>query len=225
MREATAIVILGAGGHAREVLDVYDACNAAGQGPYEVLGFLDDSVEAGTVVNGRPVLGPMEWLAGRPDVLAICGIGDPAVRRRVVRRVGAAGARFHTVVHPGVTQTRWVEIGAGTLVTAGCILTNRVRIGSHVHLNLSATVSHDAIIEDFVTAAPGVHVSGSVTLREGCNLGTGAAVIQGLTVGAGALIGAGAVVTADVPENAVAVGVPARVVKMRSPGWHDAPDA
>lgn len=222
--EPTRIAIIGAGGFAREVLDVYDACNRAKQGSFEVVGFLADGAEVGALVNERPILGGVEWLADHPDVLAICAIGDTAVRRKVVRRAEAAGARFHSVVHPGATLTRWVQIGTGTVITAGCIITNQIRIGSHVHLNLDSTVGHDCVIEDFVTVAPGVHVSGNVTLGEGCNVGTGAAIIQGLTIGPGAVIGAGAVVTGDVSADAVAVGVPAREVKTRDPGWHDQED-
>jgi sugar O-acyltransferase (sialic acid O-acetyltransferase NeuD family) len=221
-RRPARVVILGAGGFAREVLDVYDACNDAGWGPFQVVGFLADGQPAGSTVNDRPLLGDVGWLSGQHDPpLVICGIGDPAVRRRVVGRAAELGARFHRVVHPDARLTRWVELGPGTVITAGCILTNRIRVGAHVHVNLNTTIGHDAIIEDFVTLAPGVHVSGNVTLGSGSNIGTGAAIIQGVTIGAGSVIGAGAVVTEDVPPDVVAVGVPARVVKERSPGWAD----
>jgi acetyltransferase-like isoleucine patch superfamily enzyme len=107
------------------------------------------------------------------------------------------------------------------VITAGCILTNQIRIGAHVHLNLDSTIGHDVLVEDFVTVAPGVHISGNVTLGGGNNIGTGAAIIQGVRIGAGSVVGAGAVVTEDVPPDVVAVGVPARVIKQRSPGWAD----
>jgi sugar O-acyltransferase (sialic acid O-acetyltransferase NeuD family) len=221
LRRPQRVVILGAGGFAREVLDVYDACNQAGWGPFEVIGFLADGQPPGAIINERPVLGDVGWLAGADRPLAICAIGDPAVRRRVARRAAELGADFHSVVHPDARLTRWVTLGAGTVITAGCILTNQIRVGSHVHLNLDSTVGHDAVIDDFVTVAPGVHISGNVTLEAGTNIGTGAAILQGRRVGAGAVIGAGAVVTEDVPPDVVAVGVPARVVKARSPRWDE----
>jgi sugar O-acyltransferase (sialic acid O-acetyltransferase NeuD family) len=220
-RHGARVVILGAGGHAREVLDVYDACNAAGLGPFEVLGFLDDDRQAGDRVGSLTVLGGIDWLEGHSDVLAICGIGDPAVRRNVVRRAAEQGARFHTIVHPAALLTGRVELGPGCLVTAGCILTNEIQLGSHVHLNLAATVSHDCRIGDYATLAPGVHLAGNVTVEPGVDIGIGASVIQQRRIGAGAIIGAGAVVTEDIPPDAVAVGVPARVVKTRSPGWEE----
>jgi sugar O-acyltransferase (sialic acid O-acetyltransferase NeuD family) len=214
------IVIIGAGGHGREALDVYDACNAAGQGPFEVLGFLSDGLARGSTVSGKPILGGIEWLAEHNDVLALCAIGDPVTRREVVQRASSLGARFHTAIHPSAKLTRWVELGTGTLITAGCILTNDVRLGDHVHCNLASTISHDAVIEDYVTLAPGVHIAGNVTLEAGCNVGIGAVIIQARRVGAGAVIGAGAVVISDIPPDSVAVGVPAKVVRQREPPWH-----
>ena len=222
LRRSARVVILGAGGFAREVLDVYDACNDAGWGPFEVIGFLANGQPAGTIINDRPVLGDVEWLGAQDDPpLAICGIGDPIVRRQVCGRAAELGATFHSIVHPDARLTRWLELGPGSIVTAGCILTNRIQIGSHVHLNLDSTVGHDVVIEDFVTVAPGVHVSGNVTLGSGSNIGTGAAIIQGLRIGAGSVIGAGAVVTEDIPPDVVAVGVPAKVVKAHSPPWSE----
>jgi sugar O-acyltransferase (sialic acid O-acetyltransferase NeuD family) len=218
---AQRIVIIGAGGFAREVLDVYEACNATGNGPYEVLGFVADHPDPGTLVNDLPVLGPLDWLNGRSDLLAICAIGDTGTRRVVVREAAHLGVGFHTIVHPDAKRTRWIEVGIGTVITAGCILTNRIRVGDHVHLNIDSTIGHDVVIGDFVTIAPGVHVSGNVILEPGCNVGTGAVIIQGRRIGAGSVIGAGAVVTTDIPADSVAVGVPAKVIKTREPRWQD----
>lgn len=215
------VVIIGAGGFAREVLDVYDACNAAGQGPYEVLGFVTDHPDPDAIVNDLPVLGPIEWLEGRSEVVAVCAIGDPATRRSVVRRTVGLGVTFDTIIHPDAKRTRWVEIGAGVVITAGCILTNQIRIGDHVHLNLDSTVGHDVVIEDYVTIAPGVHISGNVMIEAGCNIGTGAVIIQQRRIGTGSIVGAGAVVTSDIPPDSVAVGVPAHVIKSRVPRWRD----
>ncbi|MGH7625559.1 MAG: hypothetical protein ACREOJ_09600 [Gemmatimonadaceae bacterium] len=112
-------------------------------------------------------------------------------------------------------MSRFVELGEGTIVCAGCILTVNIAIGRHVHLNLDCTIGHDAVLEDFVTLAPGVHVSGCVKIERGAYLGTGAVVINGtqvrpLVVGAGAIVGAGAVVTKNVSPGVTVVGVPAR---------------
>jgi sugar O-acyltransferase (sialic acid O-acetyltransferase NeuD family) len=216
------VVIIGAGGFAREVLDILDAVNHV-RSSYDFLGFIVDPqyAEPGTFVNDKPVLGGFDWLeAHREQVMAICGVGAPELRFRLVLRAKGQGVRFFSVTHPSAIMTRWVSIGEGTIITAGCILTNRIRLGNHVHVNLDCTIGHDSVIEDFVTLSPGVHVSGNVSLREGCNVGTGTNIIERKTVGAWSILGAGTTVTSDVPPNSTVVGVPGKVIKARAGGWH-----
>lgn len=216
------LVILGAGGFAREVLDVVDAIETERPGSFAVEGFVSE-VESdwNQQRNGVPVLGGFEWFARAPkaDRRIVCGIGNPAVRRRVVERARELGLAAATLVHPRATLTRWVALAEGTIVTAGVVLTNQIRIGRHVHLNLNVTVGHDAVIGDYCTLSPGVHVSGNVAIGEGTEIGTGAAVIEKKRLGAWSVVGAGAVVAADLPPNCTAVGVPAKVIKTRDEGW------
>jgi sugar O-acyltransferase (sialic acid O-acetyltransferase NeuD family) len=216
------VVILGAGGFAREVLDIFELLNEE-RPRFEVLGFVVDTGfgEPGTDVNGRPILGDFGWLERRArEVLAICGVGAPQIRFRMVSRAEALGVRFCNAIDPSARLTRRVELADGIVIGAGCILTNRIRLGRHVHLNLDCTVGHDAVFEDFATTAPGVHVSGNVTFEEGAYAGTGANLIEGMRLGAWSVVGAGSTVIRDVPPNTTAVGSPARVVKTRAPGWH-----
>lgn len=216
------VVIIGTGGFGREVLDVIEAVNQV-QPTYQMLGFITEPgyQQPGDRINEAPVLGYYDWLeANRHEVKAICGVGAPAVRRRLVRKAEAMGVAFFSLVHPRAVLTRWVILGSGSIITAGCILTNNIRIGNHVHLNLDCTVGHDAVLEDFVTVSPGVHISGNVTLERGCFIGTGASLIEGKTTGEWSVVGAGSVVVKDIPPNATAVGIPAKEVKTRSPGWH-----
>ena len=91
-------------------------------------------------------------------------------------------------------------------------------------LHLHCTVTHDCVLEDWVSLMPGCHVSGGVTLGEGAFLGVGAVILQGRTVGAWARVGAGAVVTEDVPAGATVVGVPARDARRSSPARPGRPD-
>ncbi|MEJ2759134.1 MAG: hypothetical protein P8046_11690, partial [Anaerolineales bacterium] len=163
------VVIIGTGGVGREVLDVIDAVNQVAPA-YEMLGFITEPgyQQPGELINEAPVLGYFDWLeAHRGEVKAICGVGAPHVRRRLVLQASQAGVEFFTLVHPRAILTRWITLGTGVVITAGCILTNNIRIGDHVHLNLDSTVGHDVVIEDYVTVSPGVHVSGNVTLKEG----------------------------------------------------------
>jgi acetyltransferase-like isoleucine patch superfamily enzyme len=92
-------------------------------------------------------------------------------------------------------------------------MTTNPRVGRHVIVNLSCSLSHDVVLEDFATLACGVHLSGAVTVREGANLGVGVNIIPGVTVGEWSIIGAGSTVITDIPPRVTAVGTPARPIK------------
>lgn len=217
------VVILGAGGHAREVADVLVACNECDR-RYRILGFVDEKVEThGGSLNGIPVLGDFTWLreAQKTSLRVVAGIGSPVSRRNVVKRARSLGLEFCNAIHPTVVLTSFLTIGDGVMVSAGSILTNQIAIGNHVSINLDCTISHDCVIEDFCNLSPGVHIAGNVRLAEGCDLGVGAVVAQGITIGRWSIVGAGAVVVDDIPPNVTVVGVPARVIKTRGEGWHE----
>ncbi len=212
----TKIVIVGAGGHGREIADVARACITAGEG-LELVGFVDEdaSMHAKRFDN-VPVLGSATWLEGRQDdVVLICGLGNPRTKAKVVPTFAERGFRWRGLVHPRAETTRTVAMGEGVIITAGVVVTNEIVLGHHVHLNRNSTIGHDCRVGDYVHLAPGAVLSGHVTLGEGCDIGTCACVIQERTVGAWTIVGAGAAVTRDLPANCTAVGVPARVIKQR----------
>lgn len=216
------IVIIGAGGHARDVLDVFEDCNERSR-EYEVLGFVVETpyFRPTQLVNDYPVLGDFDWLAkNASNVELVCGVGDTALRRRLTERAASLGGRFGSVVHPSALLTRRVTISEGCVVSAGVIMTSRVHLGRHVHVNLASTLAHDVAVDAYATIAPGVRLSGNVHVGEGANVGTGATIIEKLEIGAWSTVGAGAAVVRDVPPNATAVGCPARVIKQRAAGWH-----
>jgi len=216
------VAIIGAGGHAREVLDIFDALNADTP-RIEVLGWLVEPAygRAGALVHDRPILGDLDWLADHVhDVHTVCAVGEPALRRRLVERVRPLGARFCRAIHPGAVLTRRVAIGDGVAIAAGSVLTNTIRLGNHVHVNAGCTIAHDTVLEDFVTLSPGVHIAGGAILGTGCSVGTGANIIPRVRLGAWSIVGAGCTVLADVPADSTVVGVPGRVIARRAPGWH-----
>lgn len=216
------IVVIGAGGFGREVMDVIVACNQHGRSASKPLGFIVDPEYGvpGALVNGLPILGGFDWLEKNANkVSVICGVGDSHRRFRLINRAKEINCTFSSVIHPSAILTQWVRIGEGTVITAGTILTNQIQIGNHVHINLDCTIGHDVVLRDFATLAPGVHVSGNVILDEGCYIGTGVNILEKLHVGAWSVIGAGSTIIKDVPANTTVVGVPGSVIKVRQPGW------
>jgi sugar O-acyltransferase (sialic acid O-acetyltransferase NeuD family) len=207
----TPLIIVGAGGFGREVLDIVEAVNAVGP-MFGLLGFVDDDDNIDLELlsrRGAAFLGAVNALEGI-DASYVIGIGSPSTRRSIDVKIGAWGRTPVSIAHPTSTVASEVILGPGAILAAGARLTTNIQIGRHFHANLNATVGHDCSIGDYVTLNPGAHISGSVTLGHGVMIGTGAAVIQGCTVGDWAVIGAGAVVVRDVEPRVTAVGVPAR---------------
>lgn len=204
------LVCLGAGGHARSVLD---AAEAAG---FEVIGVLDREGAAPPVGHSAwPVLGDDRLLPGliADGVAAVIGLGGAAnnlPRRRLFESVDALGAGLPAVVHPRAHLATGVRVGRGTIVLAGAILNTGARAGDDVIVNTAAIVEHDCVLEDHVHVSSGAVLGGAVRVGEASHVGIGAVVREGCSIGARATVGAGAVVVGDVPSGAVWTGVPAR---------------
>lgn len=210
-----SVVIVGAGGFGREVLEIFKAQNEMSK-TWNILGFIDDNKQShGKILNGYPVLGSLDWLRvhDNDSLGCVVAIGNCETRKQVVERLEEIGVNFHNAIHPSVIMSDFVELGQHVIICAGSILTVNIRIGDHVHIDTNCTVMHDAVIGSYCRLNPGVKINGNNHLGEGVYVGTGAAFIQDVSVGSWSIIGAGAVVVEDIPEKVVAVGVPAKVVK------------
>jgi sugar O-acyltransferase (sialic acid O-acetyltransferase NeuD family) len=224
------LLIVGAGGFAREVRDICDAANIP------AVGYLVDKEygKPGDDVDGLPILGDLSYgtikhrdphgeevYLGHGDWWYVIAVGEPTHRYGLWRRCIKAykDGTAAIIKHPSVQIGRSNIVLGGSILCGGSILTNNIVIHPHVHVNLSCTIGHDCVIEEFVTLSPGVHVSGNVTIGTGTFIGTGAVIVEKVRIGSWCHIGAGTVVLKDVPDNATVVGVPGQVVKMRENDW------
>ena len=209
------LVIVGAGGFGREVLDVVEAMNVDGA-DIEFAGYVDDADTSVPLLErrGAPYLGAVERLADGstvdPGAGFVIGIGAGHVRRRLDEILTGAGRHPLVLIHPMATVGGDCRIGEGCILTAGARVTTNITLGRHTQLHVNSTIGHDSVLDDFVSVYPGATVSGNVHLGEGVTIGTGANVLPGLTIGAGAFVGAGAVVTSDIEPGVTVAGVPAR---------------
>ena len=211
MKAREQLVVFGAGGHAKVVLDIIER-----QGVYAIAGLLDDDVKhQGKRFFGYPVLGTRAEL---PALLsaelrhAVVTIGDNASRAAVAAFMQQLGWIFASAVHPSASISRGAEIGPGSVVMAGCVVNADAYVGRQVIINTGATVDHDCRVEDAVHIAPGCHLCGGVNVGPGSFLGAGSAVTPGVRIGAKAVIGAGSTVIRDVADGARVSGSPARAL-------------
>jgi sugar O-acyltransferase (sialic acid O-acetyltransferase NeuD family) len=207
------IIVLGAGGHAQVVADAILA-NALNASSFALAGFLDDnSALIGQIIMGVPVRGRISDLSTIEHDAVVIGIGDNATRAQLFRDLQARDEQLTVVVHPRATVAQQAQIQAGTVVFAGAIINTGSMIGPNVIVNTGATIDHHACIGAHVHLAPGVHLGGTVTVGAGAFLGIGVNVIPNRTIGAWTTVGAGATVIEDLPDQVIAVGTPARIIK------------
>lgn len=204
------LLVYGASGHGAVVADT-----AIAQG-LEVVGFVDDRAE----LRGKGHAGGTVVCVGFDEAVELCragdhavvvGIGNQVVRRRLSDAFRGAGVELATVVHPTAWVSSRARIEGGTVVFAGAIVQAGATIGRDCILNTACSVDHDCVLADGVHLSPGVHLGGTVIIGERTHVGVGASVRNNLTIGARVVVGVGAAVVADLPDDVVAMGVPARI--------------
>jgi sugar O-acyltransferase (sialic acid O-acetyltransferase NeuD family) len=222
------VVILGAGGNARETLGILDDMNRAGAragaDEWDVLGYVDDDPSKhGLMLDDKPVLGDFSWFAARGGTppLVICAVGSSPGRRRLVLKALELGLDFCSAISPRAEISPLARVGKGATIFPGTVVGPQVTVGNHVIVNVGCTISHEARLGDYCTLAPGVHVAGCTVVGDGGDLGIGTVTIQGVTVGSWSIVGAGCVLIEDVPPNVTVVGVPARIIRTREESWHE----
>jgi sugar O-acyltransferase (sialic acid O-acetyltransferase NeuD family) len=217
MSTAKRVIIVGAGGFGREMLQW--TTDAIAGSDWQIHGFLDanpDSLTRFGVVH-RVLADPTSY-EPCPDDVFVCAVGNPLVKRDVVGRLLSRGAKFITVVHPTAIVGARALVGEGCILCPGAVLTADVKIGQFVTVNAHATVGHDVEIGDWATLSGHADVTGGAVLGEGVFAGSHACVLPKVKVGAWASIGAGSAVVRRVRAGATVFGVPAREIGLRATG-------
>lgn len=207
------VLIVGAGGHGRVVLDILRAA-----GKHRVVGFLDaDPALAGTKVHDVEVLGAMNVLPklrGKAKA-AIVAVGDNLSRGQLAGKLRESGLELISAIHPSAVVSPTSKVGVNVVIAAGAIVSADAHIRDSAILNTGCIVDHECVVGAAAHICPAAALAGRVNIGEYAFVGLGARVIQCLTIGARATIGAGAVIIRDVPDGATVVGVPGRVLAVR----------
>jgi len=202
--DPTAIMIYGAGGHGKSLLELIGAL-----GTFNVVGFIDDGVPKGETVMGIPVLGDKRDLQDfyakgiRLAVNAVGGIGHLRIREAVYRRLIDVGFNSPSVVHPTAYLEASACLSQGVQVFPFAYVGSEVEVGFGSIVNTGAIISHECILGDMVNISPGAILAGGVTVGDGVLIGMGVTVNLQVKIGAGARVGNGATIKSDVPEKSM----------------------
>jgi sugar O-acyltransferase (sialic acid O-acetyltransferase NeuD family) len=213
------IVLVGASGHGRVALDA-----ARCQNRYQVVGWLDTFVAAGTGIAGLNVLSKpadLDRLSAEHRIDGFfVGISDNLTRASVCESIRklCPQLEFVTIIHPSAVVARDVEVGPGSLILAGAVVNTNSRLGTGCIVNTRASLDHDGEMRDYSCLLPGVVTGGNVVIGEFSCICLGAHLAHKVRIGEHSVVGAGAVVLADIPSYSLAYGVPARVARSRQAG-------
>lgn len=191
--------IIGAGGFAREI--------KAHMGDPTMKCFVDDQFWKENDENIYPL---SEFDPNEYEVLV--AIGDSKDRFDMIQRLPKE-TQYFTFIHPSAQLLdNNIEIGEGSIICAGCVLTTNIKIGKHAHLNLQTTVGHDCEIGNYFTTAPGVKISGNCKIYDCVYIGTNASIKQKISIHSLSIIGMNAAVVKNINEPGVYVGIPAKKI-------------
>ena len=192
--------LIGNGGFAKEII--------AHIGDPTIKRFIDDHYWE----EGNEYIRPLsEFDSSKYEVLI--AIGDPKMRYDMSQRL-PSNTKYFSFIHPSVqVLDKDLEIGEGSIICAGCILTTNIKIGKHAHLNLHTTIGHDCRIGDYFTTAPGVKVSGNCKIYNCVYIGTNASIKEKISIHSLVTIGMNGAVVKHIEEPGTYVGVPVKKIK------------
>lgn len=197
------MILYGARGQAKVIYDLILSNN-------QLLEYLVDDQPPESFPHHLEIFLPTKELLLNKKV--IIAVGDNKIREKIYHEI-KAWCMFETMEHHSAYVSRFVEIGQGTVIMPKVCINAEVKIGMHCIINTASVIEHESVIEDFVHISPNAALAGNILIKKGAHIGLGASIIQGVTVGENAIVGAGTVVLTDVPDYAVVVGNPGRIVR------------
>ena len=196
-----AILLLGAGGHARSCIDVIEQ-----EGRFRIAGLISAPDEVGSQQLGYPVLGcdadlPLLLNEYKRVLVTVGQVKSPEVRMRLYAMAQEHGCELPVIVSPHAYVSRHATLGAGTVVIHGVIVNPNARVGENCILNTGATVDHDAVVGDHCHISTTAVLNGGVHVGVGSFVGSNACVRQDIRIGERCVIGMGQVVVADCADG------------------------
>jgi sugar O-acyltransferase (sialic acid O-acetyltransferase NeuD family) len=210
-------LIIGAGTYGQ----VY-ASYLAETGRYNIAGFLDDDTKKiGNIINGISVLGPVSLLNELVNQLpfsVFVPIGTNVIRERLLNQARYLGYQTPSYIHPSCQVHSSVSIGKSVYILPSSNIMPFTVIEDNVMVSMGVNIAHHTHLGCSSFYSQGANIGASITICTGAFIGIASTIMTGIKrIGNNALIGAGSVIIKDVPDNAVVVGNPGKVIKYLNP--------
>ena len=208
------IYIIGAGTYGEAMFELAKVCG------YKPIGFFDDDEKKqGLNIMNIPVIGKLNLDSfDVKNKNFIVAIGNNKIRVDKMKQLAKKGAVVPTLIHPQATISEYANISStGCYIHANSYIWTRVYVDSYSIISPSVLIAHHTIVHEGSFISAGSNVGAGIQLDDYCFVGIGATLMTGIkNIGRNATVGAGAVVIKDIPDNAVVVGNPARIIKYNS---------
>src|SRR5699024_7436080 len=194
------VVIVGAGGFGRGVYEWLQQ-SPAHRERHDIVNtvFIDDNFP--NVQAHSRIVGTVRDYVPAANDEVIVAVGVPQLRREIVDSLLNKSVQFHTFVDDRAVLAGNVEVGAGSVICPGTIISADASIGAHVHINFNCSVGHDTVLGDFSTLSPMSNVMGGTNVGAGVFVGGSAVILPRIEIGDEAIIGAGATVVQTIANT------------------------
>ena len=206
--------IYGSGGLGCEILDLVKVINAL-ENKWEKIFFINDFKEE-PIVNSTEVFTFEEFKVKFSADIAkmVIAVGEPKVRQILREKAMKDGYGLQSLIHPNAFVGSETQIGDGTIIQYGCWVSCNTKIGANVLMQPISGMGHDNVIGSDTVISGFVATSGNCVIGEQVYIGLSTPVKENVSIGAGSIVGMGSVVSRDIPNNVIALGNPARAMKI-----------
>lgn len=208
------LILVGGGGHCKSVIDVAESAG------FFILGILDRPENVGKRVLGYEVIGTDNEMLKYSDeyefIVTVGQVKSPDLRIRLHKMLEDAGCKIATIISPIAHVSKYATIGEGSVVMHKALVNADAKVGKGCIINTASIIEHEVVIGDFCHISTGACINGGANIGRNTFIGSRSIVNQNVTIGEKTIIGSGAVVVYDQPSNCVAVGVPAKLIKINN---------